>query len=132
MTDFYERVLGLARLQPGERGGHSEGIRFFRLAESYGGHVSVLALFADDLPGVSMSPEAHGGKVEAGRRSSLHHLALTVAWDEQDAVVRWLEKEGLEARVVPFGWVGWRGIFTRDPDGNTVELVAADPEWHLR
>ena len=34
---------------------------------------------------------------------------------------------GQPYRVEHFGWVGWRGIFTDDPEGNTVELVAFDP-----
>jgi len=42
-------------------------------------------------------------------------------------VIRWHEEIGQPFRVEHFGWVGWRGIFTEDPEGNTVELVAFDP-----
>ena len=131
MVDFYENVLGLERLEPGSRGGHRDGIRFYRLGESFAGHVAVLALFDDRVGGVTLSPEAEDKPVEAGLRSSLHHLALTVPWDEQAAAVTWLESKGCDVRTIPFEWAGWRGVFTRDPDGNTVELVAADPDWHL-
>lgn len=126
MQDFYGTVLGLQRLEPSERGGHREGIAFYRLGESYGGHVAVLALFADDVGGVSMSPD-EAGDLTVGRRSSLHHLALSLPWDEQDAAAKWLKDRDHEAKFVDFGWTGWRGLFTRDPDGNTVELVAASP-----
>lgn len=132
MQDFYGRVLGLPRLRPGERGGHSEGIAFYRLGESYGGHVAVLALFADEAGGISMSPEEEDAPLAVGRRSSLHHLALSLPWDEQESAAAWLRQEGCEARFVEFDWTGWRGLFTRDPDGNTVELVAASSDWHLK
>ena len=130
MVEFYGDVLGLERLRPGERGGHSGAVVFFRLGESHSGHVSVLALFDAALRGAGAEP-VDPDDVEAGTRSSLHHLALTVAWNELQAAQGWLESRGLECRIVNFGWVGWRGVFTRDPDGNTVELVAANPEWHL-
>ena len=130
MIAFYGDVLGLKRLEPGERGGHSDAVVFFRLGESHGGHVAVLALF-DAAQGGAGAEAVNPHDVEAGDRSSLHHLALSLPWDEQDAAARWLRERGHGASVQHFDWTGWRGVFTRDPDGNTVELVAADPEWHL-
>ena len=127
MVAFYGDVLGLERLHPGERGGFHEGVAFFRFGESYAGHTAVLALFAD---GVSGEPQ-NSGELQVGHRSSLHHLALSLPWDEQDGAVAWLQARGHEVTVRRFEWVGWRGVFTRDPDGNLVELVSADPEWHL-
>ena len=59
--------------------------------------------------------------------STLHHIAPSLSFGEQDAVIRWHEEIGQPFRVEHFGWVGWRGIFTEDPEGNTVELVAFDP-----
>lgn len=109
MERFYGGVLGLellARRDP--------AITFFRIAEGYGGHTTVLALF-----------EAEAS--ESGLRSSLHHLALTVDWDAQEAAAAHLEAQGLFARIERFDWIGWRGVFTVDPEGNTVELVAARP-----
>lgn len=131
MQDFYGRVLGLPRLKPSQRGSHGDGLAFYRFGESFGGHVAVLALFAHEAGGVSMSPNAEDGPLAVGRRSSLHHLALSLSWDEQEGAAAWLRQEGCEARFVDFTWTGWRGLFTRDPDGNTVELVAASPEWHI-
>lgn len=117
MVDFYENIIGLRVLDDGKRGVAPQRITFFRLGESFGGHTAVLALFEDV-----------GGIAVAGAGSSLHHIALSLPWDEQDAAKDWLEAQGLPARFQVFDWVGWRGLFTRDPDGNTVELVAAMPE----
>ena len=129
MLRFYGEVLGLRRLEPGERGGHRDGIAFFHLGESHGGHIAVLALFRADAGGVGV-PDAQD-MPEAGARSSLHHLALSLPWNEQDAARTWLEANGHETSTAAFDWTGWRGLFLHDPDGNTVELVAADPAWHL-
>jgi len=116
MVSFYRNRLGLQVLS----GGHRDSIVFFTLGESYGGHTAVLALFRHDAD----------GRPETGATSSLHHIALTVAAAEQQAVIDWYEAEGQPYRIEDFPWIGWRGVFTNDPDGNTVEVVAkiADPD----
>lgn len=121
MFAFYHGVLGLEVLE----GGHRDGIVFFKLGESYGGHTAVLALFG---PGAATRPGLHPeGSPVTGGGSSLHHLALTVDAAEQDAVLEWYAARGIAHRVEEFGWIGWRGIFASDPEGNTVELVARVP-----
>jgi catechol 2,3-dioxygenase-like lactoylglutathione lyase family enzyme len=120
MVAFYEDIIGLDRLP----GNESTEIVFFRISEGFGGHTTVLALFDKSLG--ATSPEAP----ETGARSSLHHIALTVPFEEQDAAMRWYETRGQPYRVEHFGWVGWRGVFTEDPEGNTVELVAHHPSLH--
>jgi catechol 2,3-dioxygenase-like lactoylglutathione lyase family enzyme len=117
MTDFYRDIIGLEVLP----GAHREGIVFFRIGEGFAGHTAVLALFRDDDTGRG-EPAPHGGS-----GSSLHHLALTVGRKEQDEVVRWYRRKGVEHHVEEFGWIGWRGVFASDPEGNTVEIVAYDP-----
>lgn len=119
MTAFYRDIIGLPMLY----GGRGDGIMFFALGESYGGHTSVLALFEPDAGRAELHPRGRGKPV-AGSESSLHHLALTVDKDEQAAVIAWYEKNGLNYVVQDFDWIGWRGVFTTDPEGNTVELVA--------
>lgn len=111
MVEFYETVIGLDRLS----GGHRDAIVFFKIAEGFGGHTAVLALFQN-----ATAPAT-------GEGSSLHHIALSLPFSEQDAVIRWYEKLGQPYHVEHFGWIGWRGVFTNDPEGNTVELVAYDP-----
>ena len=125
MVRFYGEVLGLSLLS----GDHRSGIVFFALGESHGGHTAVLALFRHDVAG---RPGLHPTGEEApltGARSSLHHLALALPAAEQKAAIAWLGAWGLPCRVERFGWIGWRGVFTEDPDGNTVELVAHDPSF---
>lgn len=121
MERFYADVIGLEKLS--EREG---GITFFKIAEGYRGHTAVLALFAHDA---TVRPLLHptGALPETGARSSLHHLALSLGWEEQDAAMAWFERLGQAYRVEHFDWIGWRGVFTQDPEGNTVELVAAQP-----
>jgi hypothetical protein len=38
----------------------------------------------------------------------------------------WYEENGIDWRIEKFPWIGWRGVFVRDPEGNTVELVSYD------
>lgn len=116
MVAFYEDILGLTRLS----GNAAQHIVFFRLADGFGGHTQVLALFDTSMPGQP------GSRPETGARSSLHHIALSLPFAEQDAAMAWYDANGLPYRVEHFGWVGWRGVFTEDPEGNTVELVAYD------
>ena len=109
MTGFYRDTLGLSPLE----GGHREGILFFTLGEGYGGHTAVLALFSDA-----------GGAAVSGVKSSLHHLAFSLGAAEQVAAMAWFDAIALPYRIEEFPWIGWRGVFVTDPDGNTVELVA--------
>lgn len=105
MVAFYTDIL---RLEP--IGATDGPIRFFRLAPGYLGHTQVLALFS--------------GTATAGEASSLHHIALGIAAKDQACAANWLNAHGHVTRYDSFPWIGWRGLFTTDPDGNTVELVA--------
>ncbi|MEM8698561.1 MAG: VOC family protein [Pseudomonadota bacterium] len=121
MERFYGDVIGLEKLA--ER---DQGITFFRIAQGHAGHTSVLALFG---PGAGR-PDLHfvsDAAPATGAGSSLHHLALSLGWDEQAAAKDWYDRLGQPYRVEHFDWIGWRGVFTEDPEGNTVELVAAKP-----
>ncbi len=109
MLDFYTDVIGLAVLRDAVN-----GIAFLKIASGFGGHTTVLALFEEPSQAAP---------------TRLHHFALTVAYDRQDAAVAWLAARRLAPRVEVFPWIGWRGVFIQDPEGNTVELVARDPGW---
>ncbi|MEM9811646.1 MAG: VOC family protein [Pseudomonadota bacterium] len=106
MLAFYRDMIGLPVLRP-----PVDGIAFFKICQGHAGHTTVLALF-EGAP--------HG-------TSSLHHLALNIAYGEQEAALAWFDEHGLAPRVQCFPWIGWRGVFVSDPEGNTVELVAYDP-----
>lgn len=112
MARFYQDVIGLEPLE----GGHRDSIVFLRIGDGFGGHTAVLALFASD----------DGALPATGAGSSLHHIALSLPFAEQDAVMAWYDRIGQPYRIENFGWIGWRGIFTDDPEGNIVELVAYD------
>jgi hypothetical protein len=56
---------------------------------------------------------------------------LSLPWSEQQYVLQWYDEQGIEYEVRDFKWIGWRGIFTHDPEGNSVELVAAVPHQKL-
>jgi catechol 2,3-dioxygenase-like lactoylglutathione lyase family enzyme len=121
MAAFYRDIIGLEHLS----GHHRDGIIFFSIAEGFGGHTSVLALFRPDAGRADLHPQ--GSQPPAtGAGSSLHHLALSLPFSEQDAAIKWYDANDVDYRVQVFEWIGWRGIFTTDPEGNTVELVAYD------
>ncbi len=124
MVAFYRGVIGLEPMRDPE----NAPIAFFRIAEGFAGHTAVLALFRHETEGAGRT-RAGDRPPATGPGSSLHHIALSLPWEEQDAVIAWYEEFGLEYHVETFDWVGWRGVFTFDPDGNTVELVAKDPGW---
>lgn len=68
-------------------------------------------------------PETQQNAPVTGPESALHHFALSLPFAEQDTVMRWYDKIDRPYRV---GQFGWRGKFTQDPEGNTVEQVAYD------
>lgn len=113
METFYREVIGLELLEDGRR----DGIVFLKIGAGVAGHTCVLALFE--------------GEAVGGPQSSLHHIALSLPVEEQDAVIAWYEARGLDYNVQEFDWIGWRGVFTRDPEGNTVEIVAFDPAMRV-
>ncbi len=123
MFAFYRDVVGLQVLtEP------SDGIAFFRIAAGYEGHTKVLALFEPTAGRPAVHP--HGNTApQGGVGSTLHHLALNIDFQAQPAAIAWLQSQGLEVVEQVFDWIGWRGVFFRDPDGNTVEFVAKDPSW---
>lgn len=121
MVAFYRDIIGLELLT----GGHRDSITFFKIAEGFDGHTSVLALFKNDAGNPAMHEQSDQSPY-TGAQSSLHHLALSLPFDEQQAVMDWYDANGIDYHVEEFGWIGWRGIFAKDPEGNTVELVAHD------
>ncbi|SDE61403.1 VOC family protein [Limimaricola pyoseonensis] len=120
MARFYEEVIGLERLS----GEDDAPIIFLKVADGYAGHTAVVALFRFDAGGVAVP--APGGRPATGAGSSLHHLALSMDHAEQEQAMAWYDEIGQPYRVEHFGWIGWRGVFITDPEGNTVELVAYD------
>lgn len=121
MVTFYRDVIGLEPLS----GDAGDDIVFFRIGPGHGGHTTVLALFRFDAGRAEIHPQGRAAPA-TGAGSSLHHIALSVDFAAQEAAMAWYDRHGLDYSVQRFGWIGWRGVFTRDPEGNTVELVAYD------
>ena len=116
MQKFYEEIVGLEVLN------RDEDFVFFRIAEGYGGHPQVLALFdATDrgfLQGKSLelSPE----------QTTLHHIALNVALEDWESEKRRLEGLGLGVLAADHAWLHVRSLYFSDPEGNLLEFVSHD------
>jgi catechol-2,3-dioxygenase len=114
MQTFYEDVVGLQLMR---RFDHSS---FFRIADGYGGHTQILALF--DRVG-----EGDGYVVENGyQRPPLDHFAFEIRLDDYAAELERLASLGADPHTRVFDWTSWRSIFINDPEGNTVEWVCYD------
>ena len=122
MTGFYRDVLGLEVLSDTR---DTHGIVFFRLHNGTHGHTCVLALFRYDAGRADLHPQAVSPPA-TGAGSSLHHFALSLSRAEQDKAIAHYDAIGQDYTVQVFDWIGWRGVFTTDPEGNTVELVTYD------
>ncbi|MEM9717473.1 MAG: VOC family protein [Pseudomonadota bacterium] len=128
MTAFYRDVIGLPIMSDFRA---QSGIVFFNIGapgQGVGGHSTILALFAYDGQMRDVHKQAMDPP-QTGPGSSLHHLALTVSPEEQEAVTAWYDAQKQPYKVEHFEWIGWRGVFTEDPEGNTVELVAHHKDW---
>lgn len=121
MAAFYRDVIGLEHLS----GTPADGIIFLKVADGVAGHTTVLALFHPSAGREEQHPRGTAPPA-TGARSSLHHIAFSMPVEVQDVAIDWLAVNGVEHRTQVFDWIGWRGVFLTDPEGNTVELVAHD------
>jgi catechol 2,3-dioxygenase len=111
MTRFYQEVVGLELWLRFEDGA------FFRIADGFGGHTRVLALF-DRRTRDPVAPRAEA--------STLDHVAFEISADAYALERARLEQLGLAVRTRAFPDLHWRGLFFSDPEGNTVEFVCYD------
>lgn len=114
MQHFYEEVINLELMA---RFSHAV---FFKIAEGYGGHTQILALF-------DRSGEADYQGLDP-QKTTVDHLAFTIPLAEFDGEKRRLEKHGLNVETAEHAWVHWRSLYVRDPEGNLVELVCYDED----
>ncbi|MGB7269477.1 MAG: hypothetical protein WBC90_08130 [Albidovulum sp.] len=82
MVAFYRDVTGPEPMNDPENG----DIVFFRIAEGFAGHTAVLALFRHNIEGAG-NTRAGTKPPASGPGSSLHHLALSLPWEEQDTAI---------------------------------------------
>jgi catechol 2,3-dioxygenase len=116
---FYRDVLGLSLLRA-----FDDRIAFLKVESGFEGHQRIVGLFRIDQP----SNRAETEWTEPDRRApTMHHFALEIALSEYQASLDALTEAGFEPNTYEHRWIGWRSIYITDPDGNIVELVAADP-----
>jgi len=120
MRAFYEEEIGLPVLRhfPEER------MTFFRIADGFAGHTTILALFPHDWPSNGAD---HAWSGHTAETTTLHHFALSIPLDEYPAALETLQARGHKVATRTYPWIGWRSLYVRDPEGTVVELVCFDP-----
>ncbi|MFZ0632177.1 MAG: VOC family protein [Acidobacteriaceae bacterium] len=112
MQKFYEEVIGLPLMS------RVSNCAFFRIAEGYGGHTQVLALF--DRSGTA------GYRGTDAATSTVDHIAFEIALADFEGERARLAASGFEVEEAEHAWVHWRSLYLTDPEGNQVELVCYD------
>jgi catechol-2,3-dioxygenase len=113
MQDFYQKAVGLELMR------RFENVVFFRIAEGFGGHVQVLALFdRSNEPGYSGLNAA---------TTTVDHIAFEIGLEDFQAEKHRLDQLGIPVETAEHAWVHWRSLYVKDPEGNTVEMVCHDP-----
>ncbi len=112
MQRFYEEVIGLPLLT------RVPNCAFFKIADGYGGHTQVLALFDR-----AQSPGYRGTDAAT---STIDHIAFEIALTDFADERKRLEALGLQVETAEHAWVRWRSLYVTDPEGNQVELVCYD------
>ena len=112
MQRFYEEVIGLPLLT------RVPNSAFFKIADGYGGHTQVLALFDR-----AQSPGYRGTDAAT---STIDHIAFEIALTDFADERKRLEALGLQVETAEHAWVRWRSLYVTDPEGNQVELACYD------
>jgi len=111
MQQFYEQVIGLPLMT------RFPNSAFFKIADGYGSHTQVLALFDRS--------ESPGYRTDAAT-STIDHIAFEIPLDDFANERKKLEALGLQVETAEHTWVHWRSLYVSDPEGNQVELVCYD------
>ena len=112
MQEFYTSIIGLELMQ------RFPDAAFFKVADGYGGHTQILALFDR-----SKQPGYAG---LSATQTTVDHFAFTIALGDYEAEKQRLEGLGVKITTAEHNWVHWRSLYVYDPEGNEVELVCYD------
>jgi catechol-2,3-dioxygenase len=112
MQKFYEEVIGLPLMN------RDSDSAFFKIAEGYGGHTQVVALFDR-----SKSP---GYRQTDAATSTIDHIAFEIRLADFAGELKRLRGLGLQVQTAEHAWMHWRSLYVSDPEGNQVELVCYD------
>ena len=112
MQKFYQQIIGLPLMT------RDANCAFFKIAEGFGGHTQVLALFdRSEKPGYR-GPNA--------ATSTIDHIAFEIDLADFANEKKRLEELGFRVETAEHAWVHWRSLYVTDPEGNLVELVCLD------
>ncbi len=112
MQRFYEQVIGLPLMT------RFPNSAFFNIADGFGGHTQVLALFDR-----SQSPGYRGADAAT---STFDHIAFEIPLADFEVERKRLEALGLQVETAQHAWAHWRLLYVTDPEGNQVEPVCYD------
>jgi catechol-2,3-dioxygenase len=112
MQQFYKQVIGLPLMT------RFPNSAFFKIADGYGGHTQVLALFDRS--------ESPGYRRTDAPTSTIDHIAFEIPLADFADELKRLEGLGLQVETSEHAWVHWRSLYVSDPEGNQVELVCYD------
>ena len=112
MQQFYEEVIRLPLMT------RVPNCAFFKVADGYGGHTQVLALFDR-----SKSPGYRGTDAAT---STIDHISFEIPLSDFENELKRLRALGLDVETAEHAWVHWRSLYVTDPEGNQVELVCYD------
>ena len=112
MQEFYEEIIGLPLIA------RDSTCAFFKIADGYGGHTQVLALF-DRSQNIS-----YRGTDAA--TTTIDHIAFEIALADFADELKRLREFGLKVETAEHAWMHWRSLYVNDPEGNQVELVCYD------
>ncbi len=113
MQKFYQEIIGLPLMA------RDANSAFFKIAEGFGGHTQVLALFDRSEKAGYRGPDA--------ATSTIDHIAFEIDLADFASEKTRLEELGLQVKTAEHAWVHWRSLYVTDPEGNLVELVCLDP-----
>ena len=112
MQKFYEYVIGLRLMT------RFPTSAFFKIADGYGSHTQVLALFDRS--------ESLGYRAANAETSTIDHIAFEIPLADFEDEKKRLKGLGLQVETAEHAWVHWRSLYVSDPEGNQVELVCYD------
>jgi catechol 2,3-dioxygenase-like lactoylglutathione lyase family enzyme len=112
MQQFYEHVIGLPLMK------RFPNSAFFKIADGYGSHTQVLALFDRS--------ESLGYRGANAETSTIDHIAFEIPLADFEDEKKRLKGLKLQLETAEHAWVHWRSLYVSDPEGNQVELVCYD------